>query len=220
MSLRTAAWVFLAISGVTACSDGTAPSPASQPRLPSFSYSANGTALNQANGTLRENGTCPVISPCIVKGFNPTNPHHGDAIVATFYWVGSTNIIDSVDDVLTDAQYTRVGNKYNLVDYVTAGGYSMATYLATNVQNFPDPNDPSNGVVLAVRALLSQYPTDGGVTISSWTGVYDTFAGALADHAFASGSDTTVTTAHTRPITADSGAMVYTVTMGGLTGLD
>ena len=119
MSLRTAAWALTVISVVAACSEGTAPSSPSQPRLPAFSYSANGTALNQANGSLREqNGNM------LIKGFNPTNPHHGDAIVATFYWVGSTNIIDSVYDVMTDAQFTPVGNTYTLVDYVTAGGYA------------------------------------------------------------------------------------------------
>src|SRR5437899_9128439 len=138
-----------------------------------------------------------------------SNPQHGDVIVVTFYWVGSTNIniIDSVDDVLTDAQYTRVGNTYHLVDYVSAGGYSMATYVATNVQNFPDPNDPNNGVVLAVRALLSQYPPDGGVMISSWTEVDDSFAHAPGDHASATGSDTTVTPPQSRPSTADAGPL-------------
>src|SRR2546429_5578088 len=95
--------------------------------LPSFSYSPNGAALNQVNGTLNENGQV------LIKGFNPTNPHHGDAIVATFYWLGSTNIIDNVDDVLTDAFYTPVGNKYTLVEYVTAGGDSMATDVAANL---------------------------------------------------------------------------------------
>src|SRR5437879_11329696 len=208
MSRRTAngrritgpAWAVVFVSVVAACTDAVA--PPTRPYLPSFSYSPNGAALNQVNGTLNENGQV------LIKGFNPTNPHHGDAIVATFYWLGSTNIIDNVDDVLTDAFYTPVGNKYTLVEYVTAGGYSMATYVATNVQNFPDPNDPSNGVVLAVRALLSQYPTDGGVMISSWTGVDDSFANALGDHASATGSDTTVTPPHSRPITADTGAMV------------
>src|SRR5256712_4936926 len=114
----------------------------------------------EQNGTLNESGTM------LIKGFNPTNPHHGDAIVATFFWLGSTNIIDSVTDVLTTApSYTPVGNRYNLVEYVTSGGISMATYVATNVQNFPDPNDPTNGVVLAVRANLSTSVQDAGMLI-------------------------------------------------------
>src|SRR6267378_6233851 len=89
-------------------------------------------ALDQWNGTFGQSGRL------LIKGFNPTNPHVGDAIIATFYWVGSTNIIDSVTDVLTQPGYPRVGNKYTLVEYVTAGGISMATYVATNVQGFPD----------------------------------------------------------------------------------
>src|SRR3989441_2895456 len=87
----------------------------------------------EQNGTLNESGTM------LIKGFNPTNPHHGDAIVATFLWLGSSNIIDAVTDVLTTTPYTPVGNKYTLVAYVTAGGVSIATYVATNVQNVPDP---------------------------------------------------------------------------------
>jgi PKD domain len=217
MSLRLAKylpWGLVVLFAGAACRDAVAPRSRALPP-PSFSYSPNGTSLNQVNGSLRENGTV------LIKGFNPTNPHHGDAIIATFYWLGSTNIVDSVDDVLTNPQFTPVGNKYTLVEYVTAGGYSMATYVATNVQNFPDPNtDPGQSDILAVRAHLSQAVTDGGITISSWTGVDDNFATALGDHRSAAGSDTTTVSAHAGAISADAGAIVYSVTMGGLTGLD
>src|SRR2546423_15122610 len=182
-----------AVAAVAACTDAVAPT--ARRLLPSFSYSSNGTALNQANGTLRENGTV------LIKGFNPTNPHHGDAIVATFYWLGSTNIITSVTDVLTDAQFTPVGNQYNLVEYVTAGGYSMATYVATNVQNFPDPNDPSDGVVLAVRAHLTQPVTVCGLTISSLSGIDDEPVTALGERGSARGTRDTTPTAAARPLT-------------------
>src|SRR6266576_2415230 len=109
------------------------------PGVPRFSYSPNGITLYKETGTLGESGRL------LVKGFNVGNPHHGDAIIATFYWInpsGSTgNIIDSVRDVTTTApSYTPVGNQYHFVEYVTSGGYSMATYVATNVQNFHDPN--------------------------------------------------------------------------------
>ena len=205
-------WAAVFASVVAACTDTVAP-PSLRP--PSFSFSPNGTALNQANGSLHENGTT------LQKGFNPTNPHHGDAIVATIYWLGSTNIIDSVEDVLTTAPYTPVGNTYTLVEYVTAGGYSMATYVATNVQNFPDPNtDPGASDILAVRAYFAQSVTDGGLTISSWTGVDDNFATAVGEHHSDSGSAATVTTAHAGPTAVNAGAIAYTVTMGALTGLD
>src|SRR3989441_867698 len=128
----------------------------------------SGIVLDQSNGMLN---TVPSGTTRIIKGFNPTNPHLGDAIIATFLWLGSTNIIDSVTDHLTDAQFTPVGNKYHLVDYVTAGGVSMATYVATNVQGYPYPNDPNSGVVLAVRANLSQSVTEGGVILAADSGV-------------------------------------------------
>src|SRR5207247_3175368 len=159
----------------------------------------------------------------LIKGFSPTKPRHGDAIVATFYWVGSTNIIDSVYDVMTDAQFTPVGNPYHLVEYVTAGGYSMATYVATNVQNFPDPNtDPNQGDIYAVGAYLSQSVSDGGVSVSAWTGVEDNFAGALGEHRSATGSGAarSAMPAQAGPITVNAGAVAHTATMSGLFLLD
>jgi len=179
-----------------------------------FSFSASGITLDKATGTLSTSGRM------LIKGFNVGNPHHGDAIIATFYWLGSRFIIDSVTDVLTTSpSFTPVGNQYHLVDYVTAGGYSMATYVATNVQNFPDPfTDP--GQVLAVRANLSDSVADGGITITAWTGVEDNFAAALGDRASKSGSDATVTLAHAGPIAIGAGSLAYTVTMSGLWGLD
>jgi hypothetical protein len=166
-----------------------------------------GITLDQYNGSLSENGTT------LVKGFNPTNPHVGDAIVATFFWLGSTNIITSVTDVLTTNPYTPVGNTYTLVDYVALGGTSMATYVATNVQNFPDPNDPASGIVLAVQATLSSPVTDGGVLISAWTGVNAVSAQALGAHHSASGSGSTSTVADPGAITIGAGALAYAVTM-------
>src|SRR5213592_3473322 len=220
--------VFLATALLaTACSESAGPAgsePVGSPNkpfqwTPSFATVANGSsgiALDQQNGTLGEIGTL------IIKGFNPTNPHRGDAIVATFFWVGSTNIIDSVRDVLTTApSYTPVGNRYTLVEYVTAGGYSMATYVATNVQGFPDPNT-SQSDILAVGAYLSQSVSDGGVALSSWTGVEDNFATALGNHRSATGSGAagTAMPAQAGPIAVNAGALAYTVTMSGLYMLD
>src|SRR5207247_8581334 len=107
----------------------------------------------------------------------------------TFYWVGS-NTIDSVRDVLTTAPtYTPVGNTYYLVELVQAGGYSMATYVAANVQNFPDPNtDPNQGDMYAVAGYFSQKITAAGVSGSAWTGVEANFPAALRERCAASGS--------------------------------
>ena len=93
---------------------------------------------------LRESGRL------LLTRFGPRNPHLGDAIVATFFWRGSTNVITSVTDRLSDG--TPVGNNYTPVEYVTAGGISMATYLATNVQNYPEGTFPGGEKLLVVQA--------------------------------------------------------------------
>jgi hypothetical protein len=209
--------VVLAVALLTAgCTDSLAPRPQSLggSRLEMQTVAAaGGTAglvLDQQNSTLDESGTT------LIKGFNPTNPHHGDAIVATFVWTGSTNIITSVTDVETSSGFPVVGNTYNLVEYVTSGGISMATYLATNVQGFPDPNDPSTGVVLAVRATLSQSVTDGGVVISAYSGL----AVTLGAHHSASGSGNSTTTADPGAIPVTGGGLAYGISFtNGLVGV-
>src|SRR2546422_135578 len=175
---------------------------------------AGGVALDQCGTTACWNAAFQESGPTLIKGFNPTNPHHGDAIVATFFWVGSCNIIDSVTDVLTTSPYTPVGNKYNLVDNcVTAGGVAMATYVATNVQNFPDPN-PDQSTVLAVRASLSTPVSDGGIIISAWSGIQGVYAQALNGHSSASGSGSTYpTVADPGAIAVSAGGLAYAVTM-------
>jgi len=213
---------FLAVALLaTSCSESVGPAnnaSSTGPRLagPSFARAASfpGIALDQLNSTL---GPLGPNGQLLIKGFNPTNPHRGDAIIATFYWVGSTNIIDSVADVLTTSPYTPVGNTYTLVEYVTAGGYSMATYVATNVQNFPDPNiDPGQSDILAVAAYLSQPVTDGGVSLSAWTGVNAVAAQAIGAHRAASGTGSgTMPLAGPGSISIGAGALAYAVTMSG-----
>jgi hypothetical protein len=204
----------------TACSEPVGPErrgspPAASPEAATFAAAgtlasaasaSTGIVLDQLNGALSESGNM------LIKGFNPTNPHPGDAIVATFVWVGSTNIIDSVTDVLTTTPFTPVGNKYTLVEYVTAGGISMATYVATNVQGFPDPA-PTDAYILAVRASLSTPVTDGGVLISAWTGVNAVSADALGAHRSASGAGSTLTVADPGAIAIGAGALAYGITM-------
>src|SRR5207245_866085 len=118
------------------------------PGTPQFDVAANGIALDQVNGTLPEQGTA------LLKGFNPTNPHLGDAIIVTFFWVGSTNtnIITSVTDHLADG--TAVGNTYTPVEFVSAGGISMAPYVATTVPNFHEETLPSGEEILEVKWAL------------------------------------------------------------------
>jgi len=163
---------------------------------------------DQNNGTFGESGTM------IIKGFNPTNPHRVDAIVATFFWPGSTNIIDSVTDHLTQPGWPTVGNKYTLVEYTTAGGISMATYVATNVQNFPDGySNPSGDSILAVRADLSSSVTDGGVLLSAWSGANAVYAQVVGAHQSASGSGSSTTVADPGTIPVNPGSLAYAVTL-------
>jgi hypothetical protein len=179
---------------------------------PDFSITTgNPPALDEFNGTLSESGSR------LAKGFDPTNPHLGSAIIATFCWLGSTNIVTEVSDHLADG--TPVGNVYHLVEYVTDGGISMATYVATNVQNFPDPN-PIPEQILVVKATLSEPITDGGVILSAYSGVESVYEQALATHRSATGTGSSTTTAGPGAIAAGAGALVYGVTLSnGVTGI-
>jgi hypothetical protein len=177
---------------------------------------AGGIQLDQWNAAMGSQ-TNPQI---IIKGFNPTNPHVGDAIVATFFWFGapggvSGNIIESVTDVLTTNPYTPVGNDYRLVEFVTNGSVSMATYVATNVQNFPDAGTDVS-LILAVKANLKVPAADAGILISAWTGVAGATSEALGEHRSASGSGSSwllgpPTSATTGPISLNPGALAYAV---------
>jgi len=73
------------------CTEPVGPGPEGRgPGAPQFDVGASGgIALDQLNGKLGETTT-------IWQGFHPTNPHLGDAIVVTFFWVGSTNIWSSM----------------------------------------------------------------------------------------------------------------------------
>src|SRR6266480_4215419 len=200
-------WSVCAALVAAACSDANTPTVPH----PLFSFSPNGIGQSgTANGALGETGDS------LAKGFDPKNPRLGDAVIATVFWLGRTYIVDSVVDFVASTPNTRVGNSYHLIDYVTAGGYSMATFVATNIQNFPDSSSVS-GQILAVRAYMHQRVVDGGIKISAWSGIEDNFAAALFDHATASGVDTgSNIPAHTRPIAVNAGGIVYTATMGAL----
>ena len=178
------------------------------PRAPVLDVAATGAiTLDQYNGKLGETTT-------IWQDFRPTNPHHGDAVVVTFYWVGSTNIITRVYDHLSDAAWTPVGNTYTLVEYVTDGVLSMATYVATDVQNFPEGTFPNGDQNLVVHADLASPIQDGGITISAFTGVTSVTAQALGAHQSATGSGNSYpTVADAGVLPVDAGALAYGVTM-------
>ena len=171
-------------------------------------------ALDQFNGTLNERDTS-----VLAKGFNPTNPRLGDAVIATIFWVGPATIV-SVTDFMTNSQRTPVGNTFHLVQSVSRGGVSMATYVATNIQGFAEPN-PDPSVVYAVQARLSQTPPDGGLLLSAYSGVDPTFANALAGSQSTSGVGTGITPVDPGALTVSAGTLVYAVSMSnGLFGSD
>src|SRR5947208_1766431 len=194
-----------------ACGDSVSPARHGL-GVPHFDAVAPGIAFDQGNGALGQSGTA------LGQWFSPTNPHNGDAIVATFFWRGSTNIITSVTDRLANG--TPVGNTYTLIEYVQAGGISIATYVATNVQNFPDPNADWSDL-LEVQAHLSAPVTDGGVVLSAYTGVNAVSAAAVGAHRSAIGSAGSQTTAGAGALSVNAGALMYGVTLSndGVAGL-
>lgn len=198
-----------------ACTESVGPERPS-PGAPLYDAAANGggIALDQQNSALGTSGTR------LIKGFNPVNPQVGDAIIATFFWLGSTNIITSVTDHLTDPQFTPVGNAYTLVEYVAAGGVSMATYVATNVQNIPVANANQDNIY-AVQGNLSEPVTDGGIMISAWKGVGTLSPHAVRAHRSASGFGSSPVAAAPGAVPIGAGALAYGVTLANtLVGLD
>jgi hypothetical protein len=194
------------------CSDAVGPERQG-PGAPQFATAAgSGITPDRMYGTLGESGRH------IGKGFD-VNPHLGDAIVATFFWTG-TNTITHVADHLCDTSPgpdgfpgTPVGNTYTLVESTSAGGISMATYVATNVQNYPDPNT-STTTELCVHAIFADSVTDGGVLLSAWSGVGAVSAQALGAHSSASGSGSTaLTVADPGAIPMGAGSLAYAVSM-------
>lgn len=214
LTIARSVGLFAALLLTISCSDSMEPRASRSVPPPLFSYSANGSALNQVIGSLNENGTR------LGKGFDNGNPHIGDAIIATFVWLSSStgNIVASVHDNLNDANFTPVGNAYTLVEFVHSGGISMATYVATGVHGFADPGAPG-GPRLAVFADLSEPVTDGGVLLTTYGGVEDDFARALGSHNSASTSGTGSQTVDPGPIAVNAGALVYTVSLVPIAGL-
>ena len=200
-----------------------APNASDAPNTPSFAgvgmaaASGSGITLDTHIGTANQ-----TESPCrcLIKGFDNGNPRRGDAMVATFFWVTSTpdNIIESVTDVVNDATFTPVGNTYHLVRFVRSGNVSMATYVATNIQNFPDPNATPR---LAVRANLSETVSDGGLQLSAWSGVASDFTLAVGANSAAAGSGTpgTAYTADPGAINIGAGALAYGASLVSNSGL-
>jgi hypothetical protein len=172
--------------------------------------SGSGITLDQSSGITNDGTPWAEGGTHVGKNFI-ANPHLGDAIVATFVWRGTANTVQTVTDHLCDANSTPVGNPYRLVDYETVGGYSMATYLAVNVQGFPVPAHTSEQR-LCVHAIFADTIVEGGMIIAAYHGV-DTSASALEAHHSAVGSAAMQTVGDPGAVTAGAGSLVYSVTM-------
>ena len=205
---RLVAIAFLAVG----CRDAVSPQPHVMRGVGLAAATSAGIALDQQNGVFGDAIPWGNGGTHVGKGFDPRNPHVGDAIVATFFWVGSTNTITIVTDHLSDAAQTPVGNTYTLIDYVTLGGISMATYVATNVQGFPDASTSFDSI-LAVHAIFSNSIAEGGMLLSAWSGVSSASARALGAHSSASGTGATPTIAAPGAIPVNAGALAFGVTM-------
>ena len=199
---------------MAACSESVAPRNNSL-LAPEFATApASGIALNKVTGVQGE------TTSDLGQGFTTGNPDLGDAIVATYFWRGSTNTITGIVDHLSDAAATPVGNTYTLVEYVTDGTYSMATYVATNVQGFPaGSTDPES--ILNVDAVFPTPVSDAGCLLSSWRGVNTVTAYALGAHRAAWGLGSGITRVGPGPIDVGEGSLAYAVTLANaLVGRD
>jgi hypothetical protein len=97
----------------------------------------------------------------------------------------------------------------------------MATFVATNVQNFPEPPTPDQNKVLVVQANLSSPITRGGVMISSYSDVAPVAAQALGGHSSASGTGSSPTVADPGAVAGDVGGLAYAVSLSdGVVGTD
>jgi PKD repeat protein len=86
----------------------------------------------------------------------------------------------------------------------------MATYVASNVQGFPDSAATSDQRV-CVHAILSGTVTEGGMVISAYSGV--AASGALGAHQSAVGSASSTVTVGPGAIPVGTGALAYAFTM-------
>jgi len=93
-------------------------------------------------------------------------------------------------------------------------GVSMASYVATNVQNYPVPGNHSSEIFV-VQADFSSAVSYGGILITAYRGVNSVTSQALGQHSAATGSGSSETAAAPGAVTVAAGDLVYGVTMTG-----
>jgi hypothetical protein len=207
--LKRAAFVTAAIL-IAACSESVGPRASPPPRAGTFAASGAGGGAGAGIVLNKFTGVQGETTGDLGQGFNAGNPDLGDAIIATYFWRGSTNTITQIVDHLSDAAGTPAGNTYTLVEYVTDGTYSMATYVATNVQGFP-AGSTNPETILNVDAIFPSPVTDAGCLLSSWRGVNAITAQALGAHRAGWGFGAGVTTVGPGSIATGAGSLAYAV---------
>jgi hypothetical protein len=216
---RLAAFVGAAVLVAGCSGDASAPTgPArSVPHLSAATLApvapGTGITFDRQVGTLNERDTT-----VLAKGFNGGDPQLGDAVVATIFWSG-TNTLLSVSDFKTNVARTPVGNTFRLVEFISSGGISMATYVATNIQGFIPNQDPA--VVYAVQATFAQPVADGGLLLSAYKGVDAVSTQPVEASRSGSGTGSTDMFVGPGAVAIGTGALAYGVTMSnGLVGRD
>ncbi|HXI33126.1 MAG TPA: PKD domain-containing protein [Gemmatimonadales bacterium] len=207
--------LFVAVVLTAACSDQLGPLGSdSRVKGPTgFAATAGPITFDRQVGTLGED------TSVLAKGFNGGDPQTGDAVIATIFWSG-TGTLQSVTDFHTDVNRTPLNNTYTQVGpVVTAGGISMATFVATNIQGFVPNQDPS--VVYAVQASFSQR-VHGGLLLTAFSGVAPVFTDAMGATSSATGAmSPNGVLSDPGPIGVDVGQVAYGVTMtNGMVGHD
>jgi PKD repeat protein len=209
--------LFAAVGVAAACSDAAGPARPT-PRFGVGPAGTTGVTLDQLSGIANDPEPWGQGETHVGKNF-VANPPVGDAIVATFFWRGTSNTIIQVTDHLCDVNNTPVGNTYVLEDYVTQGGYSMATYVALNAQNYPFPA-PTSDQLLCVHAIFSNQLSEAGMIISAYRGVALDAATALGAHRTASGTASTISPEGPGAIAVGAGGLAYTATVSAPIGTD
>jgi len=165
-------------------------------------------AAGSVNGTLGQSGTL------LIKGFDGGNPRQGDAIIATFVWLGSSDIIASVTDVKTTNPYTPIGNTFNRSSTSHRAGLDghVRRHQRAGRDRRVRPRGPGQPLTTSLGRRRGDLGMEWGLP-DIWNGV------GRAPSASGSGSTPTVADPGSIPVAA--GALAYGVSMtNGALGID
>src|SRR5258708_35433298 len=102
-----------AVAFWAACRDAVAPL-GPRPNAATVAAAPAAITLDQQSSVLNDATPWPGGGSPVGKDFGPTNPHLGDAIVATFVWRGTTQTIKTAPPPPFDATGTPGRDTYRL----------------------------------------------------------------------------------------------------------